>query len=100
MTIKPVHCSGCGRQIAVTPFAFGRTVFCDEFCLKASKAADPAARALLLGLAGRFDFLVPDTAERDSYIRALYGTTTLSSIQIGDVYGLSGTRVRQIANGT
>lgn len=100
MKIKPVSCSGCGRQIAVTPFAFGRTVYCDRLCLGAAEAKDPAARAILLGIAGRFDFLVPETAERDSFIRALYGTTDLSSIQIGEVYGLSGTRVRQIYAGT
>lgn len=96
MSNRPVSCNGCGRQLAITPFAFGRTIFCDELCQKAAKASDPAARAVMLGIAGRFDFVVPETAERDSFIRALYGTTSYSSVEIGDVYGLSGARVRQI----
>lgn len=97
---RSIHCAGCGRQIGVTPFAFGRTIFCDDLCEKASRAEDPAARGVLLGIAGRFDFLVPATAERNSFIRALYGTTDHSSVQIGQVFGLSGTRVRQIHIGS
>lgn len=95
MRLHPVACSGCGRHLAVTPFDAGRTLYCDESCERASWVKDPGERAALLASRGRFDFLQNRNTARDSLVVALTWAG-MASRAVGEVFGISGTRVRQI----